>query len=65
MIRFGWVGFEAGVLVVVLVLLYRVLLLMRAGNCGRGGWNDGGGCVRSRPGPLRREWAGFQLASTL
>lgn len=42
MIRFGWVGFEAEVLVLVLVLvlLCRVLLLMRAEDCGSGGWND-------------------------
>lgn len=39
MIRFGWVGFEAAVVVC------RMLLLMRAavvaeGGCGSGGWND-------------------------
>lgn len=47
MIRSGCVGFEADVLVLVLalVLLCRVLLLMRAEDCGGGGWNDGGGCV--------------------
>ena len=42
MIRFGCVGFEADVLVLVLalVLLCRVLLLIRAEDCGGGGWND-------------------------
>lgn len=56
MIRFGCVGFEADVLVLVLVLalLCRVLLLMRADDCGSGGWNDGGGCVSLSPKPRKR-----------
>lgn len=55
MIRFGWVGLEADVELVLVVC--RVLLLMRADDCGSGGWNDGGGCVASpKPGKGR---AGF------
>lgn len=41
MIRFGWVGLEADVVLVVCC----VLLLIRADDCGSWGWNDGGGCV--------------------
>lgn len=43
MIRFGWVDLEADVMLV--LVLSRVLVLMRADDCGSGGWNDGGGCV--------------------
>lgn len=46
-------GLEADV-ELVLVVCRVLLLLMRADDCGSGGWNDGGGCVAS-PKPGKRE----------